>query len=73
MGNQTCVLSACRAMPQLNEPSNTGGKTLIFYKNVFNQRCQPSDVLQCNTNRYDSYGKAMFNTAGCMLVPTAYS
>jgi len=40
---------------------------------LFNQRCQPSEVLQCNTIRYDNYGKAMFNTESCMLVPTAYS
>jgi hypothetical protein len=39
---------------------------LFFSSNLFNQRFQNSKVLQWNTNRYDSYGKAMFNTqAAC--------
>ena len=46
---------------------------LFFGSNLFNQRCQPCEHLHCNTNRCDNYGKAMFNAASCMLVPTIYS
>jgi len=35
---------------------------LFFCTSLFNQRFQPSEVFLCNTNHYDSYGKAMFNT-----------
>jgi hypothetical protein len=39
---------------------------LFFFSNLFNQRCQTSAILKFNTNLYDSYGKAMFNTqAAC--------
>ena len=66
IGNRTCVLPACRAMPHPTAPPNTGRKKIIFCKNLFYQRCRLCDVLQCNTNRYDNYGKAMFNTqAAC--------
>jgi hypothetical protein len=46
---------------------------LIFCTNVFNQLCQPSEVLQLNTNHYDSYCQVIFNTAIVKLVSTAYS
>jgi hypothetical protein len=55
-------------MPQPTAPPRTGEKEILifFCKHLFNQRCQPSEDLQCNTNRYDNYSKAMFNTqAAC--------
>jgi hypothetical protein len=39
---------------------------LFFSSDLFNHLYQNSAVLQWNNNRYDSYGKAIFNTqAAC--------
>ena len=35
---------------------------LFFCSHLLNQCCQPSDVLRCNSNLYDSYGKVMYST-----------
>ena len=46
---------------------------LFILHKLINQLSQLSEIFQCYPNRYDSYGKAMFNTASCLLVLTAYS
>ena len=42
---------------------------LFLCSNLFNQRSQTSEVLQCNTNRYHSYGKEVLNTQAACWYP----
>ena len=59
-GNRTRYLPAGSAMPQPTLPPRTGETTLIIFQlKFFNQRCQPSEVLELNTNHYDRYGRVM--------------
>jgi hypothetical protein len=73
IGNRTRYLPAFSAESKTTAPPPTVEAISIFCTNLFNQLYQPSTVLQRNFNRCDNYSKAMFNTANCMFVSTAYS
>jgi hypothetical protein len=70
IGNRTYVIPAGSAMPQLTAPPHTGEKNNYFFAKIylFNfaniaKFCYVTLIVMI----------AMFNTASCMLVPTAYS
>jgi hypothetical protein len=44
-----------------------------FVQVITGSMLPPYELLKCNKNIFDGYAKAMFTTACCLLLPTAYS